>query len=345
MKYRRVALGAIGYELAPVVVGTDELEARLAPLYDQLRIPVGQLEALTGIVERRWWPAKFDLATASITSANRALATAGVDAADLDAVIYAGVCRQNFEPATACRVAAAIGAPGTAWVYDVSNACLGMLNAVCDVANRIELGHMRRALIVACESAREIVDVMIERMLDAGTFECYRTGIATLTGGSGAAAIVLQEATEAPGCPLLQGAVGRSAAQHHGLSVWGMEGAPGHQAQMMATESAELLRHGVELGAQTFADFLPELGWESTGLDRTVCHQVGAGHRDAMLRRIGIAESKDFATHEFLGNMGTVALPVSAALAAERGFLRPGHRVGFLGIGSGLNCLLLGWRW
>jgi 3-oxoacyl-[acyl-carrier-protein] synthase-3 len=40
--------------------------------------------------------------------------------------------------------------------------------------------------------------------------------------------------------------------------------------------------------------------------------------------------------------MGTVSLPMTAALAEERQFLQPGHRVGFLGIGSGLNCLMLG---
>ena len=54
---------------------------------------------------------------------------------------------------------------------------------------------------------------------------------------------------------------------------------------------------------------------------------------------------KDFSTFEFLGNMGTVSLPLTAALAEEREFLQPGDRVGFLGIGSGLNCLMLGLEW
>ena len=44
-------------------------------------------------------------------------------------------------------------------------------------------------------------------------------------------------------------------------------------------------------------------------------------------------------------NTGTAALPVAAALAQERGFLEPGHRVGLLGIGSGLNCIMLGVDW
>ena len=64
-----------------------------------------------------------------------------------------------------------------------------------------------------------------------------------------------------------------------------------------------------------------------------------------MLKALGIPPEKDFSTFEFLGNMGTVSLPLTAALAEEREFLRPGDRVGFLGIGSGLNCLMLGVEW
>ena len=55
MKYRKVTIEALGYELAPVVVTSTELEARLEPLYKYLRIAPGQLQALTGIRERRWW--------------------------------------------------------------------------------------------------------------------------------------------------------------------------------------------------------------------------------------------------------------------------------------------------
>ena len=67
-----------------------------------------------------------------------------------------------------------------------------------------------------------------------------------------------------------------------------------------------------------------------------VCHQVGAGHREAILRTLGIPAEKDFSTFPYLGNMGTVSLPMTAALAEEREFLNPGNRVGWLGIGSGL---------
>ncbi len=55
MKYTRVHIESVGYELAPIVVTSTELEHRISPVYKALHIAPGQLEALTGIRERRWW--------------------------------------------------------------------------------------------------------------------------------------------------------------------------------------------------------------------------------------------------------------------------------------------------
>src|SRR4029077_11487820 len=107
---------------------------------------------------------------------------AGVRAADLGVVIYAGVCRENFEPATACAVADALGVKGGASVYDISNACLGVLNGMLDIANRIELGQIRAGLVVSCESAREINEIMLARMLRGAEMAEFAEALATFTG-------------------------------------------------------------------------------------------------------------------------------------------------------------------
>src|SRR5262249_28076565 len=162
MKYTRVFVDAIGYELPPVVVTSSELEERLKPMYEALRIPEGQLEALTGIAERRWWDAGYPVSQGAIAAARKALATSRVKPEAIDTLIYAGVCREQFEPATACAVAAGLGVSPAAAVYDISNACLGVLNGMLDIANRIELGQIRAGMVVSCETAREINDLMID---------------------------------------------------------------------------------------------------------------------------------------------------------------------------------------
>lgn len=101
MKYSRVFINSMAYELAPVVVSSSELEQRLAPLYQKFRIPMGQLAALTGIRERRWWPLGHQLSDGAIAAAKKALNETGLKATDLGAVVYTGVCRDQHEPATA----------------------------------------------------------------------------------------------------------------------------------------------------------------------------------------------------------------------------------------------------
>ena len=113
----------------------------------------------------------------------------------------------------------------------------------------------------------------------------------------------------------------------------------------MRTDAPAVLKNGVELARGTWKSFLTTLGWTPQNVDKVICHQVGGPHRAAVLKAFGVDEDKDYSTYEHLGNIGTVSLPLTAALADERGFLNKGERVGFLGIGSGLNCLMLGWEW
>jgi 3-oxoacyl-[acyl-carrier-protein] synthase-3 len=347
MKYSKSYIAAMGYELAPVVITSSELEERLEPLYRALHMAPGQLQALTGIRERRWWEPGYPLSQGAVAAGKKALAAAGVSPADIGALIYAGVCREQFEPATACRVAAGLGIRGQAAVYDISNACLGVLNAVLDLANRIELGQIRAGMVVSCESAREINEIMIERMLKERSMAHFATSLATLTGGSGAVALLLSDRhISGGGRRRILGGVTQAAPEHHGLCLWGVQDdGSGRFIQSMRTDAVNVLNHGVELGIRTWNAFLAEMGWSAADVDRVVCHQVGAAHQTAILNALGIPEDKDFASYEFLGNMGTVSLPLTSALADEREVLTPGERVGLLGIGSGLNCLMIGVEW
>ncbi|MDE2509854.1 MAG: 3-oxoacyl-ACP synthase III, partial [Elusimicrobia bacterium] len=99
MRYSRVMLNGLAYELAPNVVTSSELEKRVEPVYRALRFPIGQLEALTGIRERRWWNAGYQLAEGAAKAGQKALAQSGAKASDLGVVVYAGVCRDGSEPA------------------------------------------------------------------------------------------------------------------------------------------------------------------------------------------------------------------------------------------------------
>jgi len=346
MKYTRVQIESLGYELAPVVVSSEELEERLASLYKERGMPIGQLESLTGIGERRWWEEGTPLSQGAAAAGRKAIANSNVTPDDIDTVIYAGVNRENFEPATACHVASKIGIKGAKSIYDISNACLGVLNGIFEIANQIELGQIRAGLVVSCETAREINDIMIERMLEDTSMEMYAKSVATLTGGSGAAAVLLTDGSFGSEGHKLLGGVIHAAPKHHELCYWGLSPEEGNDVrQLMVTDAVSVLKHGVELGAETWQGLLQELNWSADNVDKVICHQVGKANRDTILGTIGISQDKDYSSFEYLGNMGTVSVPLTAALADERGFLEKGEQVAFLGIGSGLNCMMLGFEW
>lgn len=346
MKYSNVYIDAFGYELPPNVITSDDLESKLEPLYQVLHFQKGQLEAITGIQERRFWDNGFKMSQGAIKAARKALDASGLPSDKIGMLIYGGVCRDNLEPATACAVADGLNLGSGVQTYDVSNACLGILNGMVQVANAIQLGQIEAGLVVSCESARQIVESTIERLLKAKDMETFKKTVATLTGGSGAVAVVLTHASLSKQGHRLLGGLARSACAHHHLCRWGPDtGIPASGLHIMETDSVGVLQNGVSLGIATYQDFKRILEWADDQPDKIICHQVGATHQKNILDAIGIPREKDFTTYQYLGNIGTVSLPITAAIAAEREFLLPGDRVGFLGIGSGLNCLMLGIRW
>ena len=347
MAYSKVFLEAIGYELPSHVITTAELESELAPVYQALRVTPGQLETMTGIRERRWWPHGQSLASAAADAGLSALRKAGIAAEELGAVIYTGVCRDFSEPATACEVAHRLGAGRNAIIQDISNACLGVLSGIVDVANRIELGQIRAGLVVSCESARDVNEQALRALRRDPSMLRLKDSFATFTGGSGAVAVLVTDGSFSSSRKhKLQSVVTRSAPEHHALCRWGFSLADdGRYDPFMRTDAVSVLNHGIQLGLTTWRAFREESGWMPDTVDRVICHQVGKAHRLQILKAFEINIEKDFATFPYLGNMGSVSLPLTAAIAAERGFLQPGHQVGFLGIGSGLNCMMMGVTW
>ena len=347
MLYRHVRLESLGYTLPDEVMTSAQLEERLEPLYRRLRLPEGRLELMSGIRERRFWARGTLPSEMSIVSGRRAIQAAGIAPGEIGALIHASVCRDHLEPATACKVHHHLGLPADCFVYDVSNACLGLLNGMAQIANMIELGQIRAGLVVGTEGSRQLVETTIEALNRDQTLtrSQLKLAVASLTIGSASAAILLtHESLSRDGGRLLN-VTARANTAFHDLCQSGADEAGGTMQPLMATDSEKLLQEGVATGHQTFARFLAELNWDPADVDKTFCHQVGVAHRKLMLDTFGLSSVGDYTTLEWLGNTGSAALPVTMALGAESGHVAPGEHVALLGIGSGINCLLAGVEW
>jgi 3-oxoacyl-[acyl-carrier-protein] synthase-3 len=284
----------------------------------------------------------------SIDSAEKAIHAAGIDRSHIGALIHASVCRDHLEPATACRVHHSLNLPATCHVYDVSNACLGLLNGMLQIANMIELGQIRAGIVVGTEGSRQLVETTIATLNRDTTLSRsqLKLAVASLTIGSGSCALLLTDRELSQTDNRLFAATARAHTAHHALCHSGQDEAVASGMQpLMHTDSEQLMHEGIATGVSAFQQFLADSGWTQDSIDRTFCHQVGSAHRKLMLESLGLDATRDFATLEWLGNTGSVALPMTLAIGLERGAVSAGEHLALLGIGSGINCIMLALKW
>jgi 3-oxoacyl-[acyl-carrier-protein] synthase-3 len=345
MKFAHACIESIAVALPEEKYTSAGIEAQLRPLYERLKLPEGRLELMTGIKERRMWAPGTRPSDASAAAGRNVLKKSALTADRMQVLIHSAVCRDMLEPATASFAHHKIGLAGACQIFDLSNACLGFLSGLVTLAAMIDAGQIECGMVVSGENGRPLVDRTIKHLLAT---PLDRNGIkpffANLTIGSAAvAAVVCHEKLLPPGAPrhrLLAGSV-RADTRHSELCQGDSEG----DTLVMETDSEQLLVAGVEVARQTWQDFAQETGWSTATPDRIITHQVGSTHRRKLYETVGLDLAKDFSTFETLGNTGSAALPSALALAAEHGALQPGQKAALLGIGSGLNCLMLAVEW
>jgi acyl-CoA:acyl-CoA alkyltransferase len=345
MLFKRTAIAGIGYVLPEETWSSYYIEEQLAPVYERLKLPPGRLELMSGIAERRMWTKGTSITKPSIESCRRALAAGGILSSDIGCLIHASVCRDFLEPATACGVHAGIQGNSDAIVYDVSNACLGILNAAVQIATLIEAGVIRAGLAVGTENARGLLESTIE-FLNSNTSLTRHTikpAFASLTIGSGSAAWLLVDREYYQRRGSISAAVAKAHTHHNDLCQSTVDQTGSSMTPLMETDSELLLAKGIEAGADAYRSMTSETGYSSNDFTATVCHQVGIAHRRAMLDRLGLSPERDFATFSKLGNTGSVALPTALGIGLRKENLSEEDRKKCLlmGIGSGINSIMI----
>ena len=304
---------------------------------------------MTGIKERRFWNPGTSPSEVSSIAGKLAIVNSGINQEDIGCLINASVCRDFLEPATAALVHHNLGLPKNTLVYDISNACLGVLNGMINIANMIELGQIQAGLVVAGENGGPLVDSTIESLLNnpSLTRSEIKASFASLTIASAAVGVVLVHKDLTQNKHRLLGGYSQAASQFNNLC----RGNDDSKTQidnwlpLMKTDAETMMREGCGLAGQTWDHTKNILEWVNDDVNHVFCHQVGHGHRKLLYETLSLELEKDFSTLEYLGNTGAASLPSTLALGAEKGLLESGDRIALLGIGSGLNSLMLGVEW
>lgn len=333
-RYRNTSVLSVSIAEAPIVKTSAEFDEVLAGTYERLGLRPGMLESVAGIVERRWWPQDVTFADAAAMAGAKALADAGVDPGAIGLLIDTSVCRSHLEPSAAVDVHHQLGLSSSALNFDLSNACLGFVNGMHLAATMIDAGQIDYALVVDGEGSRRPQERTLDYLQgNEVTAHDIFENFATLTLGSGGAAMVLGRSDTHPEGHRFIGGVSRAATQHHRLCVGDLD--------QMRTDSRGLLEAGLELSAATWQEAAQTFDWND--LDRYVIHQVSNVHTAAITSTLGIDAARAPLSFPMYGNIGPASIPFTLALQTDD--LRAGDRVGCLGIGSGLNASVIEIAW
>ena len=312
---------------APRVVTSDWIDEQLAETYQRNGLRPGLLAGLAGIEERRWWDDDVSFTDAAAMAGRAAIEQAGIDPSKIGILISTSVCKENLEPSVACAVHHQLGLSTSCLNFDIANACLGFINAMHLAATMLDAGTVEYALIVDGEGSRYTQETTLERLRDPNsTAGDVFAEFASLTLGSGAAAMVMARKNRHGDVHRLIGGVARAGTEHNSLCIGNLD--------RMTTDTHGLLVAGLDLAADAWDASKTDFDW-TDGLDWYIFHQVSKVHTTMLCDRLAIDSSKVPLTFPKYGNVGPAAVPITLASVQDQ--IQPGQRVLCMGIGSGLN--------
>ena len=291
----------------------------------------------TGIRERRICnPSKGETPTWLATRAlEKALADAHLSGADLDMVILATVTGEMTCPATACRVAANVGA-GHAAAFDLLAACSGFLYGMVVAHDMIRAGTFGTIGLIGCD--------VLSRVLDFDN-----RAVAVLFGDSAGAAVI--RVTDDTSKGLITGAMHADGARWHDLYLprspfdCPPETDPGSvRMNALQMNGREVYKFAVGTFSDVIASTLEQAGVRAEEVDMFVCHQSNARMLESARRRFGIPEEKMYVNIDRFGNCSAGSVPVAFDELRERGACREGDLVMFVAFGGGLTWSAALWR-
>jgi len=342
----RVRITGVGAEIPPQVITTAEVEER-AGLRDRFGLEAGWLERVTGVRERRWAPPEVQPSELAALAAWKALGDAGLDPPDVDTLVFAGITRDYLEPATANLVADAVGARH-ARVFDLINACNGLIDAVDIGDSLIRSGKARRVLVATGERASLAIN------WQARTFEELLESVASLVVGDGGGAVVL-EATDDPRRGVREREFRSDPTQwRHAVAgrfrpaTQACELCGGILDFAFRCNSRALLAAALRLLYPAMEAVMERTGWRYEDVDVVFCHQPTKRFVEsavALLDDGAAAARKLWNTVERYGNMSTCSLPLAMAEARAAGTLVPGTKVLLLAPSSGVSAAAMTMVW
>lgn len=242
----------------------------------------------------------------------KALATAGLDASDIDLVVLATTTAKERSPSNAARVSAQLGVPSPA-AMDINTFCSGFSHALALADHAIGAGAATRALVIAAEKFSDAIDWT------------DRTSCVLVGDGAGAAVV--------------------SAAEESGISpvVWGSDPAMGRAVRLepptntFAQDGQSVFRWATTALPAIARTVCERAGLTPEDLAAVVLHQANLRIIEPIAERIGAVNAVIAKDVVDSGNTSAASVPLAFSKLVERGEIPSGAPVLLLGFGGGLS--------
>lgn len=338
MLFNNVSIHSIAHLEAPNRFTSTEISLRLAKTLKRLRLPLNYLERTTGIEERRFWDVDTQPSDAATQIAETVIQKSGLSKHDIGVIINTSITKDFIEPSIAAIVHGNLKLSAHCLNFDIGNACLGFLNGVHVAATMVEGGQVNHALVVAAENVGNGVSATIDRLeKNDATAQEVRNQLASLTLGSGAAAMIISRRDFARKGHPIQGLVALAATEFNRLCcAW---------PDTMKTDAPKILKNGMILTGNTFQEVEKYLKWKNEDINEFAIHQISNVHIEAFKKQLNIGSNRVMPIIQKYGNMGPVSVPFIISKLEIEQRLAQGKKLRIVGSGSGLNCMVMDVLW
>ena len=279
------------------------------------------IQQRTGIVERRWVGEGETVESLSLDAARAAMAHAGVEASDIDAVIVSTVSHLVQTPSLAAIIAAKLGTNGAA-AFDISAACAGFSYGLAQADSLVRSGAARRVIVIGAETLSEITDL-------------HDRATAFLFADGAGAAVVGPSDVPAMG-PVVWGSDGDQADAIAMTKSWPDAVSQG-QPSLLTMQGQAVFRWATGFIADAARRTLEASGLTADELDLFVPHQANNRITDSMLRHLKLPETVTVARSiKKYGNNSAASIPVALTEMIATGEAKSGDTCLIIGFGAGL---------
>lgn len=325
---------SVGTFLPTEVVKSDDLFQEINS-DQQWGIPINWMSRFMGIVERRMCEPDAKPSDLAIPAAYRAIVNADINPNEIDLVIFCGIERDQPEPATAHKIQVSLGLNAN-YVFDISNACIGFIDAI-QIANKfIATGAARYALVVTGEITTKVTRAMVDKMKKGTSREQALNSLGSLSVGDAGGAVVIGAADplQNEGFQHFDNYVDSN---HIDKCIY-RHTDNGFEGQMKMTEILDQL---IKMHRSKIKGTLKELQWSE--FDWLISHQTGSKNFRAFRDLDGVKNAdKMVKTYTHYGNLTTATFALSWEKLQSSGKVKLGDRVGGLFAGSGITTCQFG---